>query len=59
MDNANAKIKEAGLNIESIDFARYENMDLNELQDSLTDIQAKIIRLGAINLAAPEKIAAE
>ena len=59
LDNANAKIKEAGLNIESIDFARYENMDLNELQDSLTDIQAKIIRLGAINLAAPEEIAAE
>jgi chromosome segregation protein len=59
LDNANTKIKEAGLNIESIDYARYENMDLNELQDSLTDIQAKIIRLGAINLAAPEEIAAE
>ena len=59
LDNANVKIKEAGLNIESIDFARYENMDLNELQESLTDIQAKIIRLGAINLAAPEEIAAE
>ena len=28
-------------------------------QDSLADIQAKIIRLGAINLAAPEEIAAE
>lgn len=59
LDNANTKIKEAGLNIESIDYARYENMDLNELQDSLTDIQAKIIRLGAINLAAPEEIASE
>lgn len=59
LDNANTKIKEAGLNIESIDYARYENMELNKLQDSLTDIQAKIIRLGAINLAAPEEIAAE
>ncbi|MDB3996565.1 AAA family ATPase [Gammaproteobacteria bacterium] len=59
LDNANTKIKEAGLNIESIDYARYENMELNKLQDSLTDIQSKIIRLGAINLAAPEEIAAE
>ena len=34
-------------------------MELNVLQDLLADIQAKIIRLGAINLAAPEEIAAE
>ena len=34
-------------------------MNINELQNSLTDIQAKIIRLGAINLAAPEEIASE
>ena len=59
LDNANTKIKEAGLNIENIDYSEYENMELNVLQDSLTDIQAKIIRLGAINLAAPEEIAAE
>ena len=59
LDNANTKIKEAGLDIESIDYAEYETMELNVLQDSLADIQAKIIRLGAINLAAPEEIAAE
>ena len=59
LDNANTKIKEAGLNIKNIDYSKYENMELNVLQDSLADIQAKIIRLGAINLAAPEEIAAE
>ena len=59
LDNANTKIKEAGLNIENIDYSKYEDMELNFLQDSLADIQAKIIRLGAINLAAPEEIAAE
>ena len=59
LDNANTKIKEAGLNIENIDYSKYEDMELNVLQDSLADIQAKIIRLGAINLAAPEEIASE
>ena len=59
LDNANAKIKEAGLDIENIDYAEYETMELDVLQDSLADVQAKIIRLGAINLAAPEEIAAE
>ena len=59
LDNANTKITESGVNIENIDFSKYENMDINELQNSLTDIQAKIIRLGAINLAAPEEIASE
>ncbi|MBU28052.1 MAG: recombination protein RecF [Flavobacteriales bacterium] len=59
LDNANTKIKEAGLNIENIDYSKYENMELNVLQDSLADMQAKIIRLGAINLAAPEEIATE
>ena len=59
LDNANTKIKEAGLDIENIDYEEYETMELNVLQDSLADIQAKIIRLGAINLAAPEEIAAE
>ena len=59
LDNANIKIKESGLNLENIDFSKYQDMNVNELQNSLTDIQAKIIRLGAINLAAPEEIASE
>ena len=57
--NANKKIKESGISIESIDQSKYEDMDVNQLQDRLADIQAKIIRLGAINLAAPEEIAEE
>ena len=59
LENANSKIKEAGINIETIDYNQYEGIDINTLQNKLNDIQAKIIRLGAINLAAPEEIAAE
>ena len=59
LENANAKIKDAGLKIEDIDYSKYEGMQIKELQDRLADIQAKIIRLGAINLAAPEEIAQE
>ena len=59
LDNANAKITESGLDINDIDFSKYESMAINSLQDRLADIQSKIIRLGAINLAAPEEIAEE
>jgi chromosome segregation protein len=59
LDNANAKIKESGIDINDIDFSKYESMEINSLQDRLADIQSKIIRLGAINLAAPEEIAEE
>ena len=34
-------------------------MSINELEDKLADIETKIIRLGAINLAAPEEIEEE
>ena len=59
LDNANAKIKESGIDINDIDFSKYESMAINSFQDRLADIQSKIIRLGAINLAAPEEIAEE
>ena len=59
LENANEKIKSSGVKINDIDFSDYEDLDLKELQDNLVDIQAKIIRLGAINLAAPEEIAEE
>ncbi|MDC1470985.1 AAA family ATPase [Gammaproteobacteria bacterium] len=59
LENANAKIKDAGLKIEDIDYSKYDGMQIKELQDRHADIQAKIIRLGAINLAAPEEIAQE
>ncbi len=59
LENANQKIKESGISVDSIDPLKYQDMDVNQLQDRLADIQAKIIRLGAINLAAPEEIAEE
>ena len=59
LENSNKKIKEAGIDIESIDFSIYENTTFEEIEDKLIDTEAKIIRLGAINLAAPEEIAEE
>ena len=53
------KIKEAGIDIESIDFSIYEDTTFKEIEDKLVDIEAKIIKLGAINLAAPDEIAEE
>ena len=59
LDNSNKKIKEAGIDIDAINFSDYEDTTLDEIEDNLTDIETKIIRLGAINLAAPEEIADE
>ena len=59
LENSNKKIKAAGIDIEKIDFTKYEDMSISELEDKLADIEAKIIRLGAINLAAPEEIEVE
>ena len=59
LENSNKKIKAAGIDIEKIDFIKYEDMSISELEDKLADIEAKIIRLGAINLAAPEEIEEE
>ena len=59
LENSNKKIKEAGIEIESIDFSVYEDTTFEEIEDKLVDIEAKIIKLGAINLAAPDEIAEE
>ncbi|MDC3102395.1 AAA family ATPase [Gammaproteobacteria bacterium] len=59
LENSNKKIKAAGIDIEKIDFTKYEDLSINELEDKLADIETKIIRLGAINLAAPEEIKEE
>ena len=59
LDNSNKKIKEAGIDIDTVNFSDYEDTTLDEIEDNLTDIETKIIRLGAINLAAPEEIADE
>ena len=59
LDNSNKKIKEAGIDIDKIDFSEYEDMTIEELEDKLVNIESKIIKLGAINLAAPEEIEEE
>ena len=59
LENSNKKIKAAGIDIEKIDFTKYEDLSISVLEDKLADIEAKIIRLGAINLAAPEEIEEE
>ena len=59
LENSNKKIKEAGIDIESIDFSIYEDTTFEDIEDKLVDIEAKIIKLGAINLAAPDEIAEE
>ena len=59
LENSNKKIITAGIDIEKIDFTKYEDLSINELEDKLSDIETKIIRLGAINLAAPEEIEEE
>ena len=59
LDNANKQIQDSGIEMGDIDFDKYKEMDINSLQDELAKIQSKIIRLGAINLAAPDEIAEE
>ena len=59
LENSNKKIKESGIDIETIEFSKYNGITLDELDNKLTDIETKIIRLGAINLAAPEEIEEE
>ena len=59
LENSNQKIKKAGIKIENIDFKDYENQSISDLEDKLTDVDSKIIRLGAINLAAPDEIEEE
>ena len=59
LENSNKKIKAAGIDIEKIDFTKYEDLSISELEDKLANTEAKIIRLGAINLAAPEEIEEE
>ena len=59
LKNSNTKINEAGIDTETIDFSIYENTSFGEIEDKLIDVETKIIKLGAINLAAPEEIAEE
>ena len=59
LENSNKKIQEAGLELQTINFSEYEGNSTDDIENKLTDLEAKIIRLGAINLAAPEEIKEE
>ena len=59
LDNSNKKIHAAGINLNEINFEEYQDLTISELEDKLADIESKIVRLGAINLAAPEEIEEE
>ena len=59
LENSNKKIQEAGLELQTINFSENEGNSTDDIENKLTDLEAKIIRLGAINLAAPEEIKEE
>ena len=56
LENSNKKIKQAGIDIDTLDFSEYQNKTTDDIENNLVDIETKIIKLGAINLAAPEEI---
>ena len=59
LENSNKKTQEAGLDLQTINFSEYEGNSTDDIENKLTDLEAQIIRLGAINLAAPEEIKEE
>ena len=59
MDNASQALIKAGIAIVDLDPSEFEGMNIAQLEQSLASVQAKIISLGAINLAAPDEIAEE
>ena len=59
LDNASQALTRAGLAIGDINPEEFKEMDISNLEQSLAGVQAKIISLGAINLAAPDEIAEE
>ena len=59
LDNASHALTRAGLAIGDINPEEFKDMDISNLEESLAGVQAKIISLGAINLAAPDEIAEE
>ena len=59
LDNASQALTRAGLAIGDINPEEFKDMDISNLEQSLAGVQAKIISLGAINLAAPDEIAEE
>ncbi|MDA9614631.1 AAA family ATPase [Pseudomonadota bacterium] len=59
LENTSQALTRAGLALADINPEEYQGMDISNLEQSLAAVQAKIISLGAINLAAPDEIAEE
>jgi len=59
LENSSKRISESGIDIDNIDRANYQDLSIEKLELELETIRSKIIRLGAINLAAPDEIAEE
>ena len=59
LENASQALTRSGLDLADINPEEYQGMDISNLEKSLAAVQAKIISLGAINLAAPDEIAEE
>jgi len=59
LENSSKRISESGIDINEIDRANYKDLSIEKLESELETIRSKIIRLGAINLAAPDEIAEE
>ena len=59
LENSSKRISESGIDINDIDRANYQDLSIEKLESELEIIRSRIIRLGAINLAAPDEIAEE
>ena len=59
LENSSKRISESGIDINDIDRANYQDLSIEKLESELETIRSRIIRLGAINLAAPDEIAEE
>jgi len=55
LENASTILEKSKVNIDELDPQQYQSMNLNQLENSLTEIQSSISALGSINLAAPEE----
>lgn len=55
LENASTILEKSKVSIDELDPQQFQSMNLNELEDSLSEIQSSISALGSINLAAPEE----
>ena len=55
MQNASDVLSKADINISDINPDEYKNLNLGNLETSLSEVQRNISALGSVNLAAPEE----